>query len=179
LKCERIAHERGHYPPSRPPRVGRAGVIALPCLLYAADLTVLNLAVPALSRDLWPSSTQLLWIVDIYGFVVAGWLITMGTLGDRIGRRPLLLVGAGVRGRLGSCRLRHQPRGADRDPGAAGGGRATIAPSTLSLIRNMFLDPQAAHGCGWGVDDSRPTHPKPREAPRHVPEPGERMWLAH
>jgi DHA2 family multidrug resistance protein-like MFS transporter len=69
-------------------------VIALPCVVYAMDLTVLNLALPALSEDLQPSSSQLLWIVDIYGFLVAGLLITMGTLGDRIGRRRLLLTGA-------------------------------------------------------------------------------------
>lgn len=55
-------------------------VIALPCMLYSMDLTVLNLAVPALSRDLEPNSAQLLWIIDIYGFLVAGSLITMGTL---------------------------------------------------------------------------------------------------
>ncbi len=73
-------------------------VIALPCVLYAMDLTVLNLAVPALSADLRPSSAQLLWIVDIYGFLVAGSLIVMGTLGDRIGRRRLLLIGAGAFG---------------------------------------------------------------------------------
>jgi DHA2 family multidrug resistance protein-like MFS transporter len=73
-------------------------VIALPCLLYSMDLTVLNLAVPHLSADLQPSSTQLLWIVDIYGFLLAGSLITMGTLGDRIGRRRLLLIGAGAFG---------------------------------------------------------------------------------
>src|SRR6266508_4628837 len=69
------------------------GVLTLPCLLYAMDLTVLNLAVPHLSTDLRPSSTQLLWIVDVYGFMVAGLLITMGTLGDRIGRRRVLLAG--------------------------------------------------------------------------------------
>src|SRR5215218_11207196 len=69
-------------------------VIALPCLVYAMDLTVLTLAVPSLSADLHPSSTELLWIVDIYGFLVAGFLIPMGTLGDRIGRRRLLLSGA-------------------------------------------------------------------------------------
>src|SRR5829696_4220865 len=68
-------------------------VLALPCVVYAMDLTVLNLALPALSEDLRPSSAQLLWIVDIYGFLVAGLLITMGTLGDRIGRRRLLLIG--------------------------------------------------------------------------------------
>jgi DHA2 family multidrug resistance protein-like MFS transporter len=54
------------------------------------DLTVLNLAVPSLTEELKPSSTELLWIIDIYGFMVAGWLITMGTLGDRIGRRKML-----------------------------------------------------------------------------------------
>src|SRR5688572_23128146 len=69
-------------------------VLALPCVIYAMDLTVLNLAVPRLSEDLLPSASQLLWIIDIYGFLVAGCLITMGTLGDRIGRRKLLLIGA-------------------------------------------------------------------------------------
>ena len=89
--------------PDTPRRAGRRewlglAAIALPCLVYAMDLTVLNLAVPALSADLQPSSTQLLWIVDIYGFLVAGLLITMGTLGDRIGRRRLLLIGAAAFG---------------------------------------------------------------------------------
>src|SRR5262245_6477958 len=69
-------------------------VIALPCLLYSMDLTVLHLAVPRLTLDLKPSSVQLLWIIDIYGFLIAGSLITAGTLGDRIGRRRLLLIGA-------------------------------------------------------------------------------------
>src|SRR5262245_42920262 len=82
-----------------PARAGRRewlglGVLALACLLYAMDLTVLHLAVPRLSAALKPSSVELLWIVDVYGFLVAGSLITMGTLGDRIGRRKLLLVGA-------------------------------------------------------------------------------------
>jgi DHA2 family multidrug resistance protein-like MFS transporter len=58
------------------------------------DLTVLHLAVPALTADLKPTSSQLLWITDIYGFMIAGSLITMGTLGDRIGRRRLLMLGA-------------------------------------------------------------------------------------
>ena len=69
-------------------------VLALPCLIYSMDLNVLNLAVPHLTADLRPSSAQLLWVVDIYGFVIAGSLITMGTLGDHIGRRRLLLIGA-------------------------------------------------------------------------------------
>ncbi|MGH8895095.1 MAG: MFS transporter, partial [Actinomycetes bacterium] len=74
------------------------GVLALACLLYVMDLTVLHLAVPAISADLEPSSAQLLWIIDIYGFFVAGALVTMGTLGDRIGRRKMLLVGAAAFG---------------------------------------------------------------------------------
>ena len=73
-------------------------VLALPCLLYSMDLTVLHLAIPKLSEDLRPSSAELLWIIDIYGFFVAGSLITMGTLGDRIGRRRLLMIGAAVFG---------------------------------------------------------------------------------
>lgn len=117
-------------------------VIALPCMLYSMDLTVLNLAVPALSADLKPSASQLLWIVDIYGFMVAGMLITMGTLGDRIGRRKLLLIGAaafGLASVLAAFSTSAPMLIATRAIlGIAG---ATLAPSTLSLIRNMFHDP--------------------------------------
>jgi DHA2 family multidrug resistance protein-like MFS transporter len=119
------------------------GVLALPCLLYSMDLTVLNLAVPALSRDLAPSSTQLLWIVDIYGFLLAGLLIPMGTLGDRIGRRKLLLIGAAVFGATSVLAAFSSSAamliGARAVLGIAG---ATLAPSTLSMIRQMFLDPR-------------------------------------
>lgn len=116
-------------------------VLALPCFVYAMDLTVLNLALPAISAQLNPSSAQLLWIVDIYGFCVAGFLITMGTLGDRIGRRKLLLIGAAAFG-LASA-LAAFSRSAEMLVamrallGVAG---ATLAPSTMSLIRNMFHD---------------------------------------
>ncbi len=118
-------------------------VIALPCLLYSMDLTVLNLAVPHLSADLKPTGAQLLWIVDIYGFMIAGSLITMGTLGDRIGRRKLLLMGAAAFGAasvLAAFSTSAEMLIATRALlGVAG---ATLAPSTLSLIRNMFADPQ-------------------------------------
>jgi MFS transporter, DHA2 family, multidrug resistance protein len=118
-------------------------VIALPCLLYSMDLTVLNLAVPAVSAELRPTSVQLLWIIDIYGFLVAGSLIPMGTLGDRIGRRKLLLIGAAVFGAasvLAAFSTSAEMLIATRAVlGVAG---ATLAPSTLSLIRNMFHDPQ-------------------------------------
>jgi DHA2 family multidrug resistance protein-like MFS transporter len=118
-------------------------VLTLPCLLYAMDLTVLNLAVPHLSADLRPSSVQLLWIVDVYGFLVAGLLITMGTLGDRIGRRRLLLAGAAAFGVASLLAALSTSAGmliaARALLGVAG---ATVAPSTLSLIRNMFLNPR-------------------------------------
>jgi MFS transporter, DHA2 family, multidrug resistance protein len=118
-------------------------VLTLPCLLYAMDLTVLNLAVPEISAALRPSSAQQLWIVDIYGFMVAGSLITMGTLGDRIGRRRLLLLGAAA---FGLCSLlAASSRSAEMlivARALLGIAGATLAPSTLSLIRNMFLDPR-------------------------------------
>jgi len=118
-------------------------VIALACVLYVMDLTVLHLAIPAISADLQPSSAQLLWIIDIYGFIVAGSLITMGSLGDRIGRRRLLMMGAGAFGVasvLAAFSTSAEMLIATRALlGLAG---ATLAPSTLSLIRSMFLDPQ-------------------------------------
>jgi len=132
---------------AEPPRAGRRewiglAVIALPCLLYSMDLTVLYLAVPSLTADLDPSSTELLWITDIYGFFLAGFLITMGTLGDRIGRRRLLLIGAATFGAASvlaafstSVEMLIVTRA------ILGVAAATLAPSTLSLIRNMFLDP--------------------------------------
>jgi DHA2 family multidrug resistance protein-like MFS transporter len=118
-------------------------VLALPCLLYSMDLTVLNLAVPAISADLKPSSTQLLWIVDIYGFFVAGSLMTMGALGDRIGRRRLLLIGAAAFG-IASIVAAFSTSAAMLIATRAllGVAGATLAPSTLSLIRNMFLNPR-------------------------------------
>ncbi len=117
-------------------------VIALPCMLYSMDLTVLNLAVPALSADLRPSSAELLWIVDIYGFLVAGSLITMGTLGDRMGRRKLLMIGAAAFG-VASVLAAYSTSSAMLIAARAllGVAGATLAPSTLSLIRNMFHDP--------------------------------------
>src|SRR3954468_5587010 len=118
-------------------------VLALPCLLYSMDLTVLNLAVPQISAQLRPSSAQLLWILDIYGFMIAGSLITMGTLGDRIGRRRLLMIGAAAFGAASvfaafsnSAEMLIFARALLRV------SAATLAPSTLSLLRNMFHDPK-------------------------------------
>jgi len=105
------------------------------------DLTVLNLALPAISAELKPSNTQLLWIVDIYGFMVAGLLMTMGTLGDRIGRRRLLMAGA-LAFAIASVVAAFSTSAAMLIAMRAvlGIAGATVAPSTLSLIRNMFAD---------------------------------------
>src|SRR5512146_427431 len=117
-------------------------VLALACLLYVMDLTVLHLAVPSLSEDLKPSSAQLLWIIDVYGFLVAGSLITMGTLGDRVGRRKLLLIGATVFGGASVlAALSRSPQMLIASRALMGVAGATLAPSTLSLIFNMFRDP--------------------------------------
>ena len=116
-------------------------VIALPGLVVVMDLTILYLAVPTLTAALKPSPSQLLWIVDIYGFLLAGLLITMGTLGDRIGRRRLLMIGAAAFAAASTLAAFSTSAAmliaARAVLGIAG---ATLAPSTLSLIRSMFAD---------------------------------------
>ncbi|GAA2997905.1 MFS transporter [Actinokineospora diospyrosa] len=116
-------------------------VLALPTLLVAMDVSVLHLAVPEISSGLGASAQETLWIVDIYGFMIAGFLVTMGTLGDRVGRRKVLLIG-GAAFAVASVLAAYAS-----DPvlliaarallGVAG---ATLMPSTLSLIVNMFTD---------------------------------------
>jgi DHA2 family multidrug resistance protein-like MFS transporter len=99
--------------------------------------------VPAISADLQPSSTQLLWIIDIYGFMVAGSLITMGTLGDRIGRRRLLMIGAAAFGVVSLlAAFSTSPEMLILSRALLGIAGATLAPSTLSLIFHMFQDPR-------------------------------------
>lgn len=117
------------------------GVLLLPCLLVSMDVSVLYFAVPFLTAELKPSSVQQLWILDVYGFVLAGLLITMGALGDRIGRRKLLLSGAllfglasGVAAYARSAEMLIAARA------LLGIGGATLMPSTLALIRNLFHD---------------------------------------
>ena len=114
-------------------------VLVLPTILLALDMTVLHLVAPRLSADLRPSGVQLLWILDVYGFLIASFLITMGTLGDRIGRRKLLLIGAacfGAASALAAFATSAEMLIVLRALlGVAG---ATLMPSTLSLIRNMF-----------------------------------------
>ncbi|NRQ30286.1 MFS transporter [Nonomuraea sp. NN258] len=116
-------------------------VLVLPVLLISVDLHVLSYALPFISADLAPSGAQLLWIIDIYPFMLAGLLLPMGTLGDRIGRRRLLMAGAAAFG-AASAVAAFSPS-ADlliATRALLGVGGATLMPSTLSLIRNMFHD---------------------------------------
>ncbi|MDX6261017.1 MAG: transporter, family, multidrug resistance protein, partial [Kribbellaceae bacterium] len=129
------------------PKAGRKqwialGVLALPLLLVSMDVSVLYFAVPYISADLGVSATQQLWIFDIYGFVLAGLLITMGSLGDRIGRRRLLIFGAIAFGLASVAAAYAQtPEQLIAARAVLGIGGATLMPSTLALIRNMFHDP--------------------------------------
>ncbi|MBI4067207.1 MFS transporter [Candidatus Gottesmanbacteria bacterium] len=117
-------------------------VLALGAILYVMDLTVLHLAVPTLSAELKPTSTQLLWIIDIYGFMVAGFLVTMGTLGDRIGRRKLLMIGSAAFGLFSLlAAFSKTPEMLIASRALLGLAGATLGPSTLSLIFSMFKDP--------------------------------------
>ena len=119
------------------------GVLTLAVLLIGVDGTVLALATPFVIRDLRPTATQVLWIGDIYSFVLAGLLITMGGLGDRIGHKKLLLYGATAFA-AASVATAYAPTagvliGARALLGVAG---ATLAPSTLALIRGLFPRPR-------------------------------------
>ena len=116
-------------------------VLTLAVTLLAIDSTVLALAIPSLSTDLSPTASQLLWIGDIYSFTLAGLLVTMGNVADRIGRRRLLLVGALGFGAASIMAAFAPSAGALIAARALQGvGGATIMPSTLSLIRNIFPD---------------------------------------
>ncbi|MBM6620775.1 MFS transporter [Micrococcaceae bacterium RIT802] len=130
-----------HSPSGRARRWAALVVLMFPVLLVAVDNTVLSFAVPALSTALDPTSTQLLWIIDAYPLVLAGLLVPMGSLGDRIGRRKLLLIG-GVGFGVVSAVAAFMP-----DASLLIAARALMAvfgsmlmPATLSLIRNIFSD---------------------------------------
>ncbi|MFD7434363.1 MFS transporter [Streptomyces sp. NPDC059861] len=117
------------------------GVLMLPLLLVSMDVSVLYFAVPAIGADLEPTGTQQLWIFDIYAFVLAGLLMTMGSVGDRVGRRRLLLIGAAA---FGAASLVAAYANSAETLIAAravlGIGGATLMPSTLALVRTMFTD---------------------------------------
>ncbi|WP_181782027.1 MFS transporter, partial [Pseudonocardia pini] len=136
----------GQVGAAAPPRAGvRAwlalAVLFLPTLLVAIDNTVLGFALPAISRALRPEATTLLWIVDAYPLVLAGLLVTMGTLGDRIGRRRLLLVGLvgfGAVSALAALATDGAHLVAAR--AALGFFGAMLMPSVLAILRTLFVD---------------------------------------
>ncbi|WP_413752956.1 MFS transporter [Streptomyces sp. R-74717] len=126
-------------------RVNRAWlglvVLMLPTLLVAMDMTALLLALPRLSADLGATNIQQLWISDSYGLMVAGLVITMGTLGDRIGRRRLLMIGGAAFAVLSVvAAFAVSPLTLIVARALLGVAGATLAPSTLALITNMFRD---------------------------------------
>jgi len=114
-------------------------VLALPTLLISIDVSVILLALPHISASLAADSAQILWIMDIYGFMLAGFMITMGTLGDRIGRRKLLMIGGtafAAASVLAAFSTSAEMLILSRALlGIAG---ATIAPSSMALVTNMF-----------------------------------------
>ncbi len=118
-------------------------VLALPTLLVSLDVFVLVLALPKIAAGLHADGTQQLWIMDTYGFMVAGFMVTMGTLGDRIGRRKLLLVGAAAFG-LASVGAAFATSAGMLIAARAvlGISGATLGPSTLSLIGTLFKNPR-------------------------------------
>src|ERR671915_159731 len=118
-------------------------VLALPGLLVTMDLTVLFLAVPSLTADLAPSSTELLWITDIYGFLIAGALIASGALGDRLGRRRIMLLGgAAFAAASVLASASTSPEMLIVARGVQGLAGAALLPSMMALVFGMFPDPQ-------------------------------------
>jgi len=115
------------------------GVLSLPMLLLALDLSVLFLALPRISGQLHPSSPELLWIGDIYGFMIAGFLVTMGNLGDRIGHRRLLMIGAAVFGATSLVAAYSvNPVMLIIARAVLGIAGSTLMPNVLALVSNMF-----------------------------------------
>ncbi|KUG52175.1 MFS transporter [Kocuria rosea subsp. polaris] len=116
-------------------------VLMLPVLLISVDNTVLNFALPEISRQLRPTGAQLLWMVDAYPLVLAGLLVPMGALGDRVGRRRLLLVGSTGFAAV-SAVAAFAPSGEVLVAARAALGLfgSMLMPATLSLLRNMFHD---------------------------------------
>ncbi|WP_335941141.1 MFS transporter [Streptomyces sp. PTD5-9] len=116
-------------------------VLLLPLLLVSMDVSVLFFAIPSIDRDLAPSATQQLWIFDVYAFALAGLLITMGSLGDRIGRRRLLLVGAFAFSAASvTAAYATSPAMLIASRALLGVGGSALMPSTMGLVRNMFRD---------------------------------------
>src|SRR3954466_11491572 len=116
-------------------------VLSLPLLIVSMDVSVLFFAVPHIAESLSPRATQLLWKFDVYGFVLAGLLLTVGGLADRFGRRGVLLIGAVAFG-AASVLAAYAPSAGWLIAARAllGVGGAMLMPSTLAIIRTLFAD---------------------------------------
>ncbi|WP_086728107.1 MFS transporter [Streptomyces carpinensis] len=116
-------------------------VLCVSLLLVAVDATVLHVAVPAVTEDLRPGAIELLWIVDTYPLVCASLLILFGTLGDRVGRRRILLLGYGLFGVASAvAAFSPNPQMLIFARALLGVGGAMIMPATLSILRQVFPD---------------------------------------
>lgn len=126
-------------------------VLSLSLLVVMMDMTILNVALPELTRDVRPTSVELLWIVDAYSLVVAGVLVTAAALGDRFGRRRLLIAGYSVFGIVSMAIVLVDGAGAIIVLRALlGVGGAMIMPATLAMIRTLFTDARE-RGMALGV----------------------------
>ena len=125
-----------------PRRWWALGAMCLAIFLVAVDGTVLSLATPSIVKDLQPTATQVLWIGDIYSFVLAGLLITMGNLGDKVGRKLLLMVGGSLFAVISiAAAYSHSAEQLIACRALLGVAGATLMPSTLALMRSTFTDP--------------------------------------
>lgn len=128
---------------NRNPRLALA-LLALPSLLIAIDISVLNVALPRMAADLRPSPTELLWMNDIYGFMVGGTMVTMGSVGDRIGRRKLIVICAAVFAiASAAAAFATAPWMIIVTRAVMGVAGAAIMPASMALIGRIYPDPQA------------------------------------
>lgn len=134
-------HIEGSYDPSR--RWAALAILSFSLLAITTDMTILNVALPAMAADLQPTASQQLWIIDAYSLVMAGMLVTMSSIGDRWGRRRMLILGYAVVAAASALVLLAE------SPGFVialrvllGFGAAMVMPATLSLLRVTFIDPR-------------------------------------
>lgn len=128
--------------PARSPRLALA-LLSLPSLLIAIDISVLGVALPRMAADLHPSPTELLWMNDIYGFMVGGTMITMGSIGDRIGRRRLIVICAAVFAvASAAAAFSTGPWMVIVTRAVMGVAGAAIMPASMALIGRLFPDPK-------------------------------------
>lgn len=134
-----LAAPEPHSRRRRPSPCWGLAVLALPTLLTAVDMNVLFLALPALTRDLAATATEQLWISDVYGFLLAGFVLTMGTLGDRVGRRRLLFAGSAAFAVVSVlAAFSTTPAELIAARALLGVAGATLMPSTLGLVTTLF-----------------------------------------